>query len=579
INVWLSKVDIEMMNSLALELDKSVNGINTNPENRMKIIEIHPAQMILLALQVSWCQQTEAAFGSPEMMEKSLQYIIGFLAELAESLLLDHPKQLRQKFEQIITDFVHQRDVTRQLIKLNIQNKNDFGWQYHMRFNWNVKEQDVGKQLLIQMGNANFHYGFEYLGVAEKLVQTPLTDKCFLTQTQALHLRMGGSPFGPAGTGKTESVKALGAQLGRFVLVFNCDETFDFNAMGRIFVGLFQVGAWGCFDEFNRLEERMLSACSQQILIIQTGLREKLKQIELMGKDVKLNSQMGVFVTMNPGYAGRSNLPENLKQLFRQMAMVKLDIELIAQVMLYSQGFQTAERLAGKILSSQPDYDFRLRALKSVLNSAGNMKRQEMIDRKQIPVPEEEIVGFEQMILLRSVCDIVVHKLIKEDIKLLETLLQSVFPGSYIPEIKEEKLKDELRKSRAQKNILPSKTFIQGYNMDLYLLDYVAVVKVQNGRYYQMRCLNVIHVIDPKALIKEGLLDRLELTDFNPKLRKKISKQRGESTKRHCLISQVPIWTKQLKLSKQHTIQKNFKIKFKNKFQNVKQYFIIQQQI
>jgi dynein heavy chain 1, cytosolic len=49
---------------------------------------------------------------------------------------------------------------------------------------------------------------------------------------------MGGSPFGPAGTGKTESVKALGAQLGKFVLVFNCDETFDGNAMSRIFIGL-----------------------------------------------------------------------------------------------------------------------------------------------------------------------------------------------------------------------------------------------------------------------------------------------------------------------------------------------------
>lgn len=128
---------------------------------------------------------------------------------------------------------------------------------------------------------------------------------------------MGGSPFGPAGTGKTESVKALGSQLGYFVLVFNCDETFDGNAMGRIFVGLCQVGAWGCFDEFNRLEEKMLSAVSQSILTIQVGLREHVKRIDLMGRDVKLNSQMGIFITMNPNYAGRSQLPDNLKQLFR----------------------------------------------------------------------------------------------------------------------------------------------------------------------------------------------------------------------------------------------------------------------
>lgn len=74
----------------------------------------------------------------------------------------------------------------------------------------------------------------------------------------------------------------------------------------------------------------MLSAVSQQILTIQVGLKEGMQQIDLLNRDVKLNPQMGIFVTMNPGYAGRSNLPENLKQLFRQMAMIKPDRELIA---------------------------------------------------------------------------------------------------------------------------------------------------------------------------------------------------------------------------------------------------------
>lgn len=110
-----------------------------------------------------------------------------------------------------------------------------------MRFNFNPREPDVLKQLAIEMADAKFYYGFEYLGLIDKLVQTPLTDRCYLTMTQALKARQGGSPFGPAGTGKTESVKSLGNQLGRFVLVFNCDETFDFHAMGRIFVGLCQV--------------------------------------------------------------------------------------------------------------------------------------------------------------------------------------------------------------------------------------------------------------------------------------------------------------------------------------------------
>ena len=94
-------------------------------------------------------------------------------------------------------------------------------------------------------------------------------------------------------------MKALGVQLGRFVLVFCCDETFDFQAMGRIFVGLCQVGAWGCFDEFNRLEERILSAVSQQVQTIQQGLASLVKnpntEIELVGKNLKINKNIGSF--------------------------------------------------------------------------------------------------------------------------------------------------------------------------------------------------------------------------------------------------------------------------------------------
>ncbi len=126
------------------------------------------------------------------------------------------------------------------------------------------------------------------------------------------------------------------------------------KSMGRIFIGLVKCGAWGCFDEFNRLEETVLSAVSMQIQTIQAAIRNKADKCDLLEHEVKIDPNSGIFITMNPagkGYGGRQKLPDNLKQLFRPVAMSRPDNEQIAEVILFSEGFKVAKQIGRKLVA------------------------------------------------------------------------------------------------------------------------------------------------------------------------------------------------------------------------------------
>lgn len=306
INDWLTALETNMKLTLAElfceahEEYKAIIAKETIDRDAFReYIGKYPAQIGVLGTQSVWTSLVQESLeNGGSTLPQLYETMVKVLEFLAETVLGDLDPIERKKCEHLITEFVHQRDTIQKLVDNGAESPDFHLWLLQMRFVY-VPEGEPIQRLRIKMANAELEYGFEYLGVAERLVRTPLTDRCFLTLTQALCQRLGGSPYGPAGTGKTESVKALGVQLGRFTLVFCCDDTFDYHAMGRIFLGICQVGAWGCFDEFNRLEEKILSAVSQQVQNIQLGLKRLTdgqdSQIDLVGRKLNVHGNTGKF--------------------------------------------------------------------------------------------------------------------------------------------------------------------------------------------------------------------------------------------------------------------------------------------
>jgi dynein heavy chain len=156
------------------------------------------------------------------------------------------------------------------------------------------------------------------------------------------------------------------------------------------------------------------------------GVKADAARIVVEGDEVSLDPTIGAFITMNPGYLGRSELPEGLKALFRPITVMVPDLVLICENMLMAEGFTEGKILASKfyglysllreLLSKQTQYDWGLRAVKSVLVVAGGFKRLE---------PDLA----EEALLMRALRDFNTPKIVREDEVVFFGLLADLFPG------------------------------------------------------------------------------------------------------------------------------------------------------
>ncbi|XP_071942686.1 dynein axonemal heavy chain 6-like [Antedon mediterranea] len=426
---WLGKVEEAMVTSLRKITKASLADFSSRPHKEW--LTLYPSQVVLTVSQTMWCRDLSAVlegdFDRQEALKEFEKRCVTNLNNLAAMVRGQLPQLVRNVLCALITIDVHARDIVTSMVKNEVNSVNNFEWTKQLRYYWDMDMDNC----VVRMSTSQYVYGYEYLGASARLVITPLTDRCYLCLMGALQLDLGGAPAGPAGTGKTETTKDLAKGLAKQCVVFNCSDGLDYKMMGRFFSGLAQSGAWCCFDEFNRIYIEVLSVIAQQLITIRNAKAAKVTRFMFEGREIKLVASCAAFITMNPGYAGRTELPDNLKALFRPIAMMVPDYALIAEVILYSEGFESSRNLARKMtqmyklcseqLSQQDHYDFGMRAVKSVLVMAGSLKR------------DNPDLG-EDIVLIRALRDSNLPKFLADDALLFAGILSDLFPGVVLPE-------------------------------------------------------------------------------------------------------------------------------------------------
>lgn len=189
---------------------------------------------------------------------------------------------------------IHARDVTDTLIANKSRSIDDFEWISQLRYYW------IEKEVEMRIFTANIPYGYEYLGNFQRIVMTPLAERCYRTILLAYQHQLNAQIEGPTATGKSQTIKDLAKSLAIQLKVFDCTPDLDYRSISRFLKGVAASGAWLCLEDFNRIELKTISVITQQIRAIQMCRIKQNSKCVLQGVELKLYPQCNICIVLNP---------------------------------------------------------------------------------------------------------------------------------------------------------------------------------------------------------------------------------------------------------------------------------------
>ena len=199
-----------MISSLYDLTYRALKEYPTDGTQRDKWLFDYPAHPVLTIDMVMWTEGVSHAIREIQSGRENtaLQTFLDFSERQLRSMIRLVRGKLtplnRSMMGALIVLDVHNKTVVESMMKSKVDNINHFDWTKQLRYYWEEltekdgspvsNNDDTGSDVFCRQTNTRFRYGYEYLGNGPRLVITPLTDKCYMTLTGALHLNFGGNP-------------------------------------------------------------------------------------------------------------------------------------------------------------------------------------------------------------------------------------------------------------------------------------------------------------------------------------------------------------------------------------------------